>query len=159
MQSETTGQGSILKGILFSIIGAVVGVLIWLGVIWIFRGGTGGFIGGGFSAITGMLIGGGYKLGAKRAGFLGVIIGLILAVVAVFIAIYQGVAISLYREGLVESLYYARYMRSDHMTNNPAFASVVTRELFIAGIITIVMTMMSLRSDKSDKKADTTNEG
>lgn len=158
MENETEVRGSIVKGFIFSIVGAVIGVAIWLVVIWFVRGGTGGAIGGAFSAVTGMLIGGGYRLGAKRAGFLGVIVGLILAVVSAFIVVYQGAAIILYREGLADSISEGSHLVNDLMATNSTFNSAIMTDLVICVVITLVMTMLSLRSSKNNKKETETTE-
>jgi len=99
---------NIIKGILLALCGAILGAGLWLVVIFIIGGGTGGAIGGVFASVIGMLIAGAYKKGSGRAGFIGFLVVVIFVVASVFTAITIGTATILYRGGMgnnfVESL-------------------------------------------------------
>ena len=157
MENETAVRGSIIKGILFSLGGAVIGVTIWLIVIWIIRGGTGGGVGGGLAAVTGMLIGGGYRLGAKRAG-LGYLIAPIFAIISAVVVVHFGAAIILYREGLATSISDGIDVLFDLSATNTTFSNALMTDLMICVVATVVITIFSLRSGNNSKKTTKNNE-
>lgn len=157
MEHETAVQGSAIKGILFSLGGAVIGVAIWLIVIWLIRGGTGGGVGGGLAAVTGMFIGGGYRLGAKRAGVLGFIIAPIFAIISAVIVVFQGSAMILYREGIGTSVSDALDILFDLSATNRSVNTALMTDLLICVLATVIITIFSLRSGRNNKKDNTSS--
>ena len=152
MENETR-NGNIIKGILFSLGGAVIGVAIWLIAIWLIRnGGVGGGVGGLFASITGMFIGGGYRLGSKRVEVFGYIIAPVFAIISAIAVTYLGNAIILYRgmnvgtsvSNALNLMLGPVGANAEYMFQLSAVNDAIILDLIISVVITVVITIFSL---------------
>jgi len=91
------------KGLLFSIVVAVILAAVWIAIIALTGFGIGGAVGGAIAGGVGAIISAAYQKGAGRVNILGYVIIVILTIIAVVGALALGVAFHLANEGLVNS--------------------------------------------------------
>jgi len=150
MENGNVVKHNMGKGILFALIGGVVGAAVWLAVIAFFGRGTGGAIGGAFAGVLGVFVGGGYKKGLGKPGIIGYIIVAVIAFVVAAGAIVLGVTIYLYNEGVADSLGDTFERMMDY---RPLRAALIQDLLFMSGIA-IGGSIMGIAEGKEDKKKD-----
>ncbi|MCL2563786.1 MAG: hypothetical protein FWE08_07100 [Oscillospiraceae bacterium] len=140
------------KGILFALIGMVVGFGLWLAVIALFGVGTGGAVGGALAAVLGMAVAAGYKLGQGKPGVVGIVIVALLTAIAAAGVIIFGSAIILYQEGFGSSVWEALDLLFGLMEISADVSRVFFQDLAISvGIATVLAIVAMVGGNK--KKA------
>ena len=155
MTNESKTEGSIILGILLALGGALVGTGLWLAVIAIVNGGTGGAIGGAIAAVIGMLVAGGYRKGSGRSGFIGFLTVIVFVLASVITAVTLGTSIIIFREGLGNTLLDSFDILLDLLETDTNLAGAFAQDLLITAGIAIVLGLTSLFGGK--KKNDSSS--
>lgn|GEM_PF-2454291 len=153
-QMEEAVETNLGKGILFAFGGLVTGFGLWLAVIFIFSGGTGGAIGGGMAAVVGMLIVAGYKKGNGPSGVIGIAIAVIFTIIGVVGAITFGVGIVLYREGLTHAIFDGIDLLFLDFGRRGQLGGLWLREIITMSGIASAMTIWTMISDNKKGKKE-----
>jgi len=148
MEKENVG-----KGILFAVVGAVVGFIVWVALIAFLELGTGGVFGGILAAGLGMIIATAYQKGSGgKAGAVGFIVAILLSATGAVASIILGASFLIYNEGVGDSVFDAMGILWDLLR------SEVIQDTSIAAGIAAVMAVVSLvGGNKKDTKVETEN--
>ena len=138
--------------------GAALGAVLWLVVIFIIGGGTGGAIGGVFASIIGMLVAGAYKKGSGKAGFVGFIVVVIFILVSVATAITLGTASILYRSGMGYNLLNSLDVLLDLLEVDNNIISAFTQDLLITMGIALILGLITLFGGNKKKTLQEENQ-
>ena len=98
------------KGVIVALVAAIAACGGWLLIIRLLGAGLGGAVGGILAAGCGMLIAGGYKMGAGKPGGIGILVAAAFSFVAASIATYIGTGIVLYQAGIGDGTFDALYL-------------------------------------------------
>jgi len=151
---EEVAETNLGKGILFAFGGLVAGFALWIAVIWIINGGTGGAIGGALAAVLGSLIVGGYKKGKGPSGVMGIIVVVIFAVIGAVGVITLGAGIMIYQNGFAHTIFDGVERLFIDFGNRGPAGSAWLREVIIMSSITVGITVWTMMNNKKEKAED-----
>jgi len=148
MEKENVG-----KGILFAVIGAVVGFIVWAILIGFLDLGTGGVFGGILAAGLGTIIATAYQKGAGgKAGAVGFIVVIVLSAIGAVTAIILGASFLIYNEGIGDSVFDAMGILWELLRSE-----VIQDTLIAAGIAAVIAVVSLVGGNKKETKAEAEN--
>lgn len=154
MNIEQVEETNLGKGILFALGGLVAGFVLWIAVIFIIGGGTGGAVGGGLAAVLGSLIVGAYKKGNGPSGVVGIVIVVILTIIGAVGVITLGVGIIVYQEGFAHTIFDGVDLLFADFGNRGPLGSAYLREVITMSGIAAGMSIFTMIGNKKGKKED-----
>jgi len=157
MENENAVEYNMKKGILFAFIGMMIGIVIWLATIVIFRLGTYGVVDGILAAILGILVASGYQKGLGKPTIIGLILVALMTALATIVMHLLSATFLIYHGGMEASMCeaLATLLRSLSRDNRcPTCPTIFFRELAIGIAISTVTVVVSLVGKKRDKLMD-----
>lgn len=136
------------KGILFALIVAIVACVIWAVVIGFTGTTTGGFVGGAIAGVLGAVLATVYQKGAGKLNFVGYLVIVILAILAVVGALILGIGMYISNEGHASGI----IAGIEFALENRSVRFALIQDAFISGSIAAGMGIATTMSSSKEKK-------